>query len=94
MPSFSFWVFAVLNFTQKKQIFLVYDPVGPFSWVQGNNSGKKRQIELKFWPQAVFIIVQIPFKEFWKSQIFTEKGRTQNVSFWSNFDSNKPPEDG
>ena len=30
MPSFSFWVFAVLNFLQKKQILgFVHDPIGP-----------------------------------------------------------------
>ena len=29
-------------------------------------------------------------KAFWKCQIFTETGRTQNLSFWTNFDPNLP----
>ena len=37
----------------------------------------------------------MPFKEFWKAQIFTENFyNIQSVSFWSNFDPNLPPEDG
>ena len=37
-----------------------------------NNSSKQRHIELKFWPQAVLIVVQMPFKGFWKTRIFTK----------------------
>ena len=65
----------------------------PFWWVWGNNSSKQRQIELKFLPREDLIALQMPLKEFWKSQIFTETERTQNLSFWSNFDLNLPPED-
>ena len=36
----------------------------------------------------------MPFKAFWKSQIFTERRRFQNLSFWSNFDPTLPLEDG
>ena len=34
------------------------------------------------------MIVQMPFKVFLKSQIFTETWHTQNLRFWSNFDPN------
>ena len=37
-----------------------------------NNSSKQRQIELNFWPQVVLIVVQMPFKGFWKTRIFTK----------------------
>ena len=95
MPSFSFWVFVILNFTQKKQLFfLVHDPIGSILVGLGNNSSKQCQIELRFWPPGVLISVQMPFKVFLKSQIFTETWNTQNLSFWSNFDSNLPVEDG
>ena len=36
----------------------------------GNNSSKQCQIELKFLPQVVLIVIQIPFKG--KAQIFTK----------------------
>ena len=94
MLSFSFWVFAVLNFTKKKQLLFWFMTLGPFWWVWGNNSNKQLQIELKSWPRGVLIVAQMPFKAFWKSQIFTETGRIQNLRFLSNFDPNLPPEDG
>ena len=60
-----------------------------------NNSSKQRQIELTFWPQVVLIVVQRPFKGFWKAQIFTENFKVPTfLRFWSNFGSNLPPEDG
>ena len=67
---------------------------GPFWWVWGNNSIKQHQIELKLWPTGVLIVVQMPFKVFWKPQFFTEIGNTQNSSFWPNFDHSLPSEDG
>ena len=53
----------------------------PFCWVWGNNSSKQRQIELKFLPRGDLIALQMPLKEFWKSQIFTETERTQKFEF-------------
>ena len=95
MPIFSFLVFAVLNFTQKKQLFFWFMTLlGPFWWVWGNNSSKQCQIELIFWPRGVLIVLQMPFKVFLKSQIFAETWHTPNLSFWSNFDANLPLEDG
>ena len=43
-------------------------------------TSKQHQIELKFWPQVVLIVVQILFKAFWKTQIFTETGNVHKVS--------------
>ena len=43
----------------------------------GNDSYKQRLIELKFWPQVVFIVVQMPFKVFWRTQFFTVTGVTK-----------------
>ena len=84
MPSFSFWVIAVLNFTQKKQLFFwVMTLIDPFQWVWGNKSSRQRKTELRFWPRGVLIAVQMPFKEFWKSQTFTETGCTQTLRFGS-----------
>ena len=95
MPSFSFWVFAVSNFTQKEQLFFLFMIVlRQFWWICSSNSSKQRQIELKFWPQRVLIVIQMAFKEFWKSRFCTETERTRNLSFWSNFDCNILPEDG
>ena len=83
-------------------IFFVEDPIAPI-WCEGggggrgfggNNSSKQRQIELKLWPQVVPMIVQMLFKAFWKTLIFTDNFHgTQSLSFWSNFDLNLPPED-
>ena len=94
----------------KQQRFLLQDPVGPFSLRSegmgdgggrglvagfGDNSSKQRQIELTFWPQVVLIVVQRPFKGFWKAQIFTENFKVPKfLKFWFNFGSNLPPEDG
>ena len=84
MPSFSFWVFVVLNFTKKnQQRFFFQDPIGPiffifyfvfyfslfylFFWtVSGRGEGTitPGQIEVKFCPQVVLIVVQMPFKVF------------------------------
>ena len=64
----------------KQQHFLLQDLIGSFplrgggmvderGFVVGfgdNNSSKQRQIELSFWPQLVLIVVQMPFKGFWK----------------------------
>ena len=46
----------------------------------GNNSSKRHHIELKFWPQVVLIVVQIAFKAFWNTRIFTETGDVHKVS--------------
>ena len=43
--------------------------VGVGGW-GGNNSSKQCQIELKFLPQVVLIVIQIPFKG--KAQVFTK----------------------
>ena len=97
MPSFSFWVFAVLDFTLKKlQCFFDSGPNwAHFGGFRANNSSKHCQIELKFWPQVVLIVVQMPFKGFWKARIFTENFYcTQSLSFWSDFDPNLPTEHG
>ena len=65
MPSFSFWIFAVLEFTLKKQLlFWFRTQLDPFWGVWCNDSSKQRQTELKFWPQVVLIVLQIPFKVF------------------------------
>ena len=40
--------------------------------VRDKNSSKQRQIELKFCPQVVLIVVQMPFNGFGKALIFTE----------------------
>ena len=65
--SFSFRVFAVLNFTQKKQLHFFGS--GPnrahFGGSGGNTSSKERQTELIFWLQVVFIVVQFWFKAFY-----------------------------
>ena len=66
IPSFSFCVFADIDFTRKKELLffgsgLNWAHVGGF-W--DNNSSKQRQIEMKFLPQVVLIVVQIPSKEF------------------------------
>ena len=65
-----------------------------FEGFQGYNSSKQGQIEVNFWSQVVLIIVQMPFKVFWKTWIFTETRHTQSLNFCSNFDLNLPPEDG
>ena len=68
---------------------------GPFfGFSKSNNSSRQRQIELKFSPQVVLIIVQISFKIFWKIRIFTETECSQNLIFWCNFHPNLTPEDG
>ena len=46
----------------------------------GNNSSKQCQIELRYWPQVVLIILQMPFKRFWKTQIFTRI--LKYLKFW------------
>ena len=39
MPSFSFWIFAVLNFTQRKQVFFwLMTLLDQFWWIWGGNS--------------------------------------------------------
>ena len=69
MPSFSFWVFDVLDFTQKKQLyFLVQGPIGPIWGFGGNNSSKKLQTELSFWPQVALIVVPMSFETFLQRQ--------------------------
>ena len=66
MPSFSFCVFAVLDFSQKKQ--LCFFGAGPnwayFGRFDGNTYSKERQIELIFWPQVVLIVVQMSCEVF------------------------------
>ena len=57
-----------------------------FWWVWGNNSSKQCQIQVRFWPSGVLIIVQM-----YESQIFTETWHTLNLSF--NVDLNLPVED-
>ena len=52
-----------------------------FGGFGGNTSRKERQIELIFWPQVVLIVIRVPFKNFRKTRIFTETGRTQSLSF-------------
>ena len=69
--------------------------LGPFwgFFGGGNNSSKQTtQIELKFWPQVVLIVVQIQVKAFWKNRIFTEAGCTQSLTFLFNFDTSLPSE--
>ena len=39
------------------------------------------------------MVIQMTSKEFSETQTFTETGRTQSLSFWSNFDHSLPPED-
>ena len=59
---------------------MVQDIFGPILGVfVGNSSSKQRLIKLKFWPQVVFIFVQIPFKAFWRTEIFTVTGLPK---FW------------
>ena len=59
---------------------MVQDLFGPILGVfVGNSSSKQRLIELKFWPQVVFIVVQIPFKAFWRNEISTVTGLPK---FW------------
>ena len=70
----------------------IYWPI--FGFFLSNNSSKERLIELKFWSQVVLIAVQMPCKAFWRTQIFTVTELTQNLIFWSNFDSNLAPKDG
>ena len=81
-------------YPKETTIFWFVTLLDSFYWVWGNNSSKQCQIELKLWPRGVFIVVQMPFRAFWKSQIFTETGRTQSLSFCSNFNPNLSPEDG
>ena len=76
-------------------MFLVQDLIGPtFGAFEGNTSSKELKIKLIFWSQVVLIVVQILFKAFWKTRIFTETGRTQILSFLFNFDHSLLPEDG
>ena len=55
-------------YLKKQCIILVQDPIGTIlrgargRTMWGNDSSKKRQIELKFWTQVVLIVVQMPFK--------------------------------
>ena len=53
---------------------------GHFGGFGGNNSSTQHHIELKFWPLVVLIFVQILFKAFWKTWIFTETGDVHKVS--------------
>ena len=53
---------------------------GHFGGFEGNNSRKQHHTELKFWPLVVFIFVQILYKAFWKTWIFTEAGDVHKVS--------------
>ena len=46
----------------------------------GSDNSSKQHIELKFWPLVVLIFVQILFKVFWKTRIFTETGDFHKVS--------------
>ena len=61
------------SFSQKKPLFfLAQDLFGPiFGFLGGNNSRIQCLIELKFWSQVVLIVVRMPFKAFWRTQIFT-----------------------
>ena len=52
----------------------------PFWWVWGNNSTKQHHIKLKFWSLVVLKFVQILFKAFWKTWIFTETRDVHKVS--------------
>ena len=65
MPSFSFCVFAVLDFTQKKQLFFGTGPNWAyFGKFDGNTSSKERQTELIFWLQVLLIVLQMSFEAF------------------------------
>ena len=64
MPNFSFWVFATLDFTQKKQRF--FGSRHSCAHLGDINSSEQGQIELKFWPQVDFMVVQIQLKRFEK----------------------------
>ena len=60
---------------------------GHFGGFGDNNSGKQH-IELKFWPQVVFIVVQILFKAFWKTRIQRQEIYTKFqflVQLWPQF---------
>ena len=81
MPSFSFCVFVVLDFTLEKQLFFFYSVPNWAHFVAfwGSNSSKQYQIDLNFWPQLLLIIAHIPGKIFWKTWIL----RRQEVpNFW------------
>ena len=70
---------------RNKYVFFGSGPNWAHFWVFGAIIPvKKCQIELKVWPQVLLIVVQMLFESFWKIRIFTETGRTQNLTFWSN----------
>ena len=90
MLSFSFWVFTIVDFSQKKLLHVFGSgPIWAHVWnFLSNNSSKQSLIEV------VLIVAQISFKAFWGTQTFTVTGLTQSLSFWSNFDTNLPSKDG
>ena len=61
-----------------------------FTWVEVITPVNKVRLSRNF-DQLVHLVVKQSFKTFWKTLIFTETGRTQSLSFWSNFDPNLPP---
>ena len=82
-------------YLEETTFFWLRTQLAHFVGVEGNNSSKQRQIDPKFWPQVVLIVVQMPFKGFWKAQIFAENFySTQSLSFWPNFEPNLAPDYG
>ena len=66
---FGYLLFPTLT-TKKPQRFFGSTPIlTHFLVFRGNNSNKQRLTELKFWSQVVLIVVQMPFKAFWRTQI-------------------------
>ena len=83
---------VVFVFSQKKPlIFLVQDLFGSILWIFGAMNPVNN---VWFWPQFVVTVVQMPFKGFRRTQIFTVTRLTQSLSFWSNFDPNLTPYNG
>ena len=80
MPSFSFRLFHVLDFTQKKRLRFFWfrtklDPFWGRGQVGGNTSSKEHQIGSIFWTQVV-PIKKCCFKPFEKLEFLQRQDRT------------------
>ena len=74
----------VLSFTRKKQLpFLVQEPTGPILGDFGAiTPANNVTLSWNFWPQVVLIVLQMPFKAFGKTWIFTETELLPQFNPW------------
>ena len=64
-------IYCFRLYPEKTTTFFGSGPNFPYLWgIGGNKSRKQHQIELKLWPQVVFIVVPMSFEAFLKNSNF------------------------